>query len=277
MQKKTIVLGVALACGACAAGEEIDFASPHTIGGPHQTAGSGGDTNAGSAGDVIGASGSNGESGSHGQSGSNGQSGSGSGGAPQGDASPGGSGHGGAGGSSGAAGAGGSPVTMSDAGFVAGFSVLYMAEDSHATTSYVTVELHAKNGGSSAAQIGELKVRYYFTDEPKKTPKVTIQWSHVTTATSNGDMAVSSTVAAVVPPTAKADSYVEFGFSGGHPTLAPGESADFSWRMNGPNEGTDIYTQSNDYSFDASKTTVTTWDHVVLLRNGTVVWGTPPS
>ena len=46
--------------------------------------------------------------------------------------------------------------------------------------------------------------------------------------------------------------------------------------MNGPNQATDIYTQTNDYSFDASKTSVTTWDHVVLLQNSTVLWGTVP-
>jgi endoglucanase len=71
--------------------------------------------------------------------------------------------------------------------------------------------------------------------------------------------------------------YIEFGLSStGHPTLAPGDSADFSFRMNGPNQATDIYTQSNDYSFDSSKTALSTWNHVVLVQNGTVVWGTPP-
>ena len=165
---------------------------------------------------------------------------------------------------------------MSDAGFVAGLSALYGAADSHATTRYVEVELHARNGGTATIQVGELKVRYYMTDEVKKAPIITINWSHVTTAMANGDLAVSSAFSPLVPAGTNADAYVEFGFSGGHPMLGPGESADFSWRLNGPNQSTDVYTQTNDYSFDAAKTTPTTWDHVVILRNGTVVWGTPP-
>jgi hypothetical protein len=50
----------------------------------------------------------------------------------------------------------------------------------------------------------------------------------------------------------------------------------FSWQMQGPNPAQDVYTQTNDYSFDSSKTTLTSWTHVVLLRNGSVIWGTPP-
>jgi len=279
MLKRILVVTGLLASVSCAAGEEIDISQLHANG----TSGSGGDSMTSIPGNSGGSDvGNNGGSVGTGQSGSNVPSssgGNGGSGTPQGDASTGSAGHGGAGGtgSSGAAGSGGSAVLpVSDAGFVAGFSVLYKATDNHATTHYVNVELHAKNGGSSPINVGELKVRYYFTDEVKKTPKITIEWSHVTTAGANADLAVSSAVSAVVPAAATADTYIEFGFSGGHSSLLPGESADFSWHMNGPNEGTDVYTQSNDYSFDAAKTAVTTWDHVVALRNGIVVWGTPP-
>jgi hypothetical protein len=89
-------------------------------------------------------------------------------------------------------------------------------------------------------------------------------------------LTVTSAVVPLTPAAIGADNYLEFGLSSGHPMLVTGESADFSFRMNGPNQGTDIYTQSNDYSFDNSKTTVSTWDHVVLVQNGTVLWGAPP-
>ena len=36
------------------------------------------------------------------------------------------------------------------------------------------------------------------------------------------------------------------------------------------------YDQSNDYSFDSSKSTFTLHDKVTLYRQGTLVWGTPP-
>jgi cellulose 1,4-beta-cellobiosidase len=39
-----------------------------------------------------------------------------------------------------------------------------------------------------------------------------------------------------------------------------------------------LYTfdQSNDYSFDATKTTFANWNQVTLYENGMLAWGTPP-
>ena len=37
------------------------------------------------------------------------------------------------------------------------------------------------------------------------------------------------------------------------------------------------YTQSNDYSWDASKTSFTAHDKVTLYRDGVLLWGLPPS
>src|SRR5438445_686754 len=91
----------------------------------------------------------------------------------------------------------------------------------------------------------------------------------------SGTMDASS--AGTSPVVDNADTYVEFSLSSaGHSNLAPNESADFSWQMQGPNPAQNKYTQTNDYSWDATKTSLQPWDHVVLLRNGTVVWGTPP-
>jgi hypothetical protein len=89
-------------------------------------------------------------------------------------------------------------------------------------------------------------------------------------------LAVTSAFAPFVPATPSADTYIEFGFSSSHPMLAPGESAVFSWQMQGPDPSKNVYTQTNDYSFDASRTTLTSWDHIVLLQNGILLWGTPP-
>ncbi len=55
-----------------------------------------------------------------------------------------------------------------------------------------------------------------------------------------------------------------------------GEAAVFAWQMQGPDPAKDVYTQTGDYSFDLSKAVLTSWDHVVLLQNGAVAWGTPP-
>ena len=36
------------------------------------------------------------------------------------------------------------------------------------------------------------------------------------------------------------------------------------------------YTQTNDYSFDATKTSYADWTKVTLYRNGVLVWGVEP-
>jgi hypothetical protein len=72
-----------------------------------------------------------------------------------------------------------------------------------------------------------------------------------------------------------ADTYIEFSFSSGHPMLAPQEVIEYSWQVQG-NPSADSFNQSNDYSWDASKTALAPWDHVVLYQGGSVIWGTPP-
>jgi len=109
------------------------------------------------------------------------------------------------------------------------------------------------------------------------TPQITINWAHLCVpGNCSSTLAPTVTVNALVPPVTGADTYLEFSFSSNHPMLVTGDSARFVFQMQGPNPASDIYTQTNDYSFDGSKTTPTIWEHIVLLWNGTVVWGTPP-
>jgi endoglucanase len=181
-----------------------------------------------------------------------------------------------AGGTAGAGGAADSGGATPDA-MTSGLSVRYAALKAQASSAYVQCELHADNTGSSLVPLSELKLRYYFSDDVKKTPQITINWSHVCVPGNCGStLAVTSTVNALTPPEATADTYLEFSFSSNHPILGPGDTADFAFQMQGPNPAADVYTQTNDYSFDASKTTPSNWDHVVLLRDTAVVWGLPP-
>ncbi len=144
-----------------------------------------------------------------------------------------------------------------------------------ATSPYIEAELNAKNTGTATIPVSELTLRYYFTDEPKVTNQMTINFSHISTSGANQTLNVMSVVAGLVPTVTGADTYIEFSFTSGT-SLAPNDAMDFAWQMDGPDQSKDIYTQTNDYSFDATKTTLTNWDHVVLFHNGTVVWGALP-
>jgi hypothetical protein len=285
--KRTLLLTGLLACASCAAGEEIDTSLLHSNVGSNGVGGqSGASVSQNSGGtyssNTAGSGGSNGQSGSTGQSGSGGQAGSGSGGAPPSDASTGNGGQGGAagtsgsGGASGSAGSGGSAV-MSDAGFIAGLQVLYANMQTAATSSYIGCQLQAKNGGSSTVAVNELKLRYYFTKDIASAPQFHLNWGFARNAGGQWDMTVTSTVNPVTPAKNNADTYLEFSLSSpNHTNLSPNEWADFSWQVQGVDPSKDKFTQSNDYSWDVGRSSLQQWDHVVLLRNGTVVWGTPP-
>jgi mannan endo-1,4-beta-mannosidase len=157
-----------------------------------------------------------------------------------------------------------------------GLSVQYQVMDPAASSAYIGATLSILNSSSTSVTVSGLSLRYYYTDDVHMTPQMTINWSHISTSGANTDLSVSDSFAALTPSATGADSYIEFTFSSGHGALATGESAVFSWQMQGPNPAQDVYTQSNDYSFDASKTSLTNWDHVVLLQGGSVLWGVVP-
>jgi cellulose 1,4-beta-cellobiosidase len=157
-----------------------------------------------------------------------------------------------------------------------GLSVLYKVNSSQVMTPYISCEFSIRNASSTPVAVSDLKLRYYFTDEYHLPFSMTIQWSHISTSGANQTLNVSYTFGTISPAVTGADSYVEFSLSSSYSMVSMNESADFSWQMNGPDQAKDVYTQSNDYSFDASKTSLTAWNHVVLLQNGGVAWGVPP-
>jgi hypothetical protein len=173
--------------------------------------------------------------------------------------------------------------SASDAGQVesgppfAGLSILYKVEITAATSAYLGCQLSVKNSGSGSPEVPALTVRYYFTDEVRLTPQLHLNWSHISTLHEDADLKVTGAFAPFAPPAAGADAYIEFSLSSGHRLLGPGESAVFSWQMQGPDPSKNVYTQTNDYSFDPTKTALTSWDRVVLLQNGSVVWGRVPN
>lgn len=201
------------------------------------------------------------------------------GGSPSAGSSAGGAAAGGKGGTS----AGGSSAGSASAGAPAGgatgatgFYVQYQNMKTASSSPYIGCLLRGINNGSATVAVNQFKLRYYFTDEVVKPPQISIGYSHVAIPGSQGSLTVTNTVAKLPTPTATADTYIEFSFSSGdHPMLAPQEVLEFTFQLQGPAPNTDVYTQNNDYSFEASGT-LETWAHVVLYQGSAIVWGTPP-
>ena len=190
-----------------------------------------------------------------------------------GGAAAGGKGGTGAGGSAGSASAG---APAGGATGATGFYVQYQNMKTASSSPYIGCLLRGINNGTATVAVNQFKLRYYFTDEVMKTAQITIGYSHVAIPGSQGGLTVTNTVAKLPTATATADTYIEFSFSSGdHPMLAPQEVLEFTFQLQGPAPNTDVYTQSNDYSFEASGT-LETWAHVVLYQGSAIVWGTPP-
>ncbi len=124
------------------------------------------------------------------------------------------------------------------------------------------------NNGSSTQSLTELTVRYYFTADGSQTQAYNCDYAQV------GCGFLQATFVAMPTPTATADHYMELSFTGG--SIAAGShSGEMQNRFHDTNyQGT--FMQSNDYSFDPSKTQYADWDHVTVYRNGTLIWGVEP-
>ena len=233
--------------------------------------------------------GSNGSAGAPGKAGaaSGGKSSGGSAGSASGGKSAGGSagtasGGKGAGGATSTGGGGSSAAGATSTGSggsstVAGFSVQYKYLNNSATGAYITCEIVATNAGPNSLAVAGLKVRYYFTDEPKKTNSFQNNFQHINLPGNQANLKVTQTVAGMAPTAPTADTYIEFTFSSSdHQTLAPGEALDFAWQMQSADTSKDNFTQTNDYSFDGSKASLADWKHIVLFQGNNPLWGDTP-
>src|SRR5207244_740482 len=76
--------------------------------------------------------------------------------------------------------------------------------------------------------------------------------------------------------TTTADVYVQIGFTSAAGSLAPGaQTGDIQLRIN--KNDWSLFDQTNDYSFDVTKTTFADWTKATMYRSGTLIWGIGPA
>lgn len=180
-------------------------------------------------------------------------------------------------------GSGGQTNSEPDAGdspggsYESNFSVSYQVEINGASSSYVGAQLQIWNFGFESAPLSEFTLRYYYTNEIGAAAKININWGNVDNGGAAAQIAGNIVVSEHEMPTPRlasgADYYLEFSFNTSE-VIEDNGKVTFSWQMDAPPQQT--YTQQGDYSFDASKSTLSEWDHVVLYRNGQGAWGVEP-
>jgi hypothetical protein len=146
-------------------------------------------------------------------------------------------------------------------------SVEYLCGNTSATSQQIQPHFKIANTGSSAVPLSTLKVRYFFTANGSATQDFVCDYALI--QCSNVMAAFASWGGG------GADTYLEITFSSTAGSVSPGsDSGEIQARFHDHNYL--VFTQTDDYSFDATKTTFTNWTHMTLYQNNSLVWGVEP-
>ncbi|WP_235206681.1 glycoside hydrolase family 6 protein [Paenibacillus tyrfis] len=145
--------------------------------------------------------------------------------------------------------------------------VQYRAADTDVNNGQIKAHFNIKNNGTTSVRLSDLKLRYYFTKDGISEMNAWIDWAQVGAENIQQSFVSASGV--------NTDTYVELSFASGAGSIpAGGQSGEIQLRMSKADWSN--LNESNDYSFDGTKTSFADWDKVTLFRNGTLVWGIQP-
>ncbi|YCI23006.1 xyloglucanase [Paenibacillus sp. Z3-2] len=137
-----------------------------------------------------------------------------------------------------------------------------------ATGSSINPKFKLTNTGTTALNLSDVKIRYYYTMNGDQPQNFFSDW-----ATAGSDN-VTGTFSALNPVRTGADHVLEIGFKSSAGTLSAGQSTEIQTRFS-KNNWTN-YTQTDDYSFAGSQTSYAEWSKVTGYIAGSLQWGIEP-
>ncbi|MGF7035613.1 cellulose 1,4-beta-cellobiosidase [Paenibacillus mucilaginosus] len=146
-------------------------------------------------------------------------------------------------------------------------AVQYRAGNTNAADNAISPHFNIKNNGTTAVNLSDLKIRYYFTKDGSAGLDSWVDWAQVGGANVQRVFGSASGTGA--------DTYVEISFTAAAGSIpAGGQTGDIQLRM--AKTDWSNFNETGDYSFDGTKTAYANWDKVTLYQGGKLVWGIEP-
>jgi hypothetical protein len=160
-------------------------------------------------------------------------------------------------------------ASSSSGGPATGLVLEYYCAAASPMTQQIQPQFEIQNNGSSPVLLSSLTIRYFYTKDGSLSSDQNFVCDYAQIGAGNVSAVFNTTTGT------NADEYLELHLAAGAGTLAAGaNSGPIQARVYG--NGYPTFDQTNDYSFDPTKTTFAPWTKVTLYQNGTLVWGTEP-
>ncbi|MBN2442480.1 MAG: cellulase family glycosylhydrolase, partial [Spirochaetales bacterium] len=145
--------------------------------------------------------------------------------------------------------------------------VEYKVPDLNADTNTIMANFRIINNSGTGVPWSELSLRYWYTREGSSDESFSCWYAEI------GLEKVVGFFGDVVGT--EADRYLEIGFIDGTGTMQSGATSgeiQCGWHKS----DWSVYDETDDYSYDETKQSYASWDHITLYLNGTLVWGIEP-
>jgi len=121
------------------------------------------------------------------------------------------------------------------------------------------------NNDTSSVALSDIKVRYWYTKDSNISETFVVDYTPTISASN-----ITGTFADVTN-----GHYLETGFTPAAGNLAAGGNTGIL-KLRANKSDWSNYTQTDDYSFDATKTSLADWTKITVYYQGQLVWGTEP-
>ncbi len=146
---------------------------------------------------------------------------------------------------------------------------MYRVGDTNAGDNHIRSSFRIVNKGEEAVDLQNVKLRYYYTIDGDKAQEFHCDYAQM----GNGN--VKAQFVKLDTPVAGADYYMEVSFGPGAGILAPGQdTGEIQTRVNKSDWSN--YNESDDFSYDPTKSSYTEWEKAPLYVNDKLVWGLQP-